>query len=209
MSQYMFGLNDTLDNACRSAMLNNEMYIACLMTHMEEIEGQNMKIVRAREFKKAHFEGGFNKNGRFNQGGGQRANVPFQGKGKQKVDNNQGVPSCAKCGKNHKSECLLGSNVCYRCGKPGHQIRDCRVKDENLQVQGAPKGQVAPNAQGGQAQAKGGRAPRNNRFYALHGRQEDEETPDVVTDMLQVFNFDVYALLDPGVNLQFVSPMLL
>ena len=33
-----------------------------------------------------------------------------------------------------------------------------------------------------------------------------EETPDVVTGMLQVFNFDVYALLDPGANLSFVSP---
>ena len=33
------------------------------MTHMEEIEGQNMKIVKAREFKKARFEGGFTKGG--------------------------------------------------------------------------------------------------------------------------------------------------
>ena len=54
--------------------------------------------------------------------------------------------SCAKCGKNHKGECLLGSNFCYWCGKPGHKLRDCRVKGENLQVLGAPKGQVAPNA---------------------------------------------------------------
>ena len=73
--------------------------------------------------------------------------------------------------------------------------------------------QGAPNAQGGQARAKGGQAQpkgaqvqRNNRFYALHGRQEVEETLDVVTDMLQVVNFVVYALLDPGANLSFVSP---
>src|SRR5688572_7694477 len=52
MSQYMSGLNDTLANACRSAMLNNDMDIARLMTHMEEVEGQNMKIVKARGFKK-------------------------------------------------------------------------------------------------------------------------------------------------------------
>ena len=31
-------------------------------------------------------------------------------------------------------------------------------------------------------------------------------TPDVVTGMLQVFNFDVYAILDPSANLSFVSP---
>src|SRR5688572_13671249 len=41
MIQYMFGLNDTLVNACRSAMLNTEMDIARLMTHMEEVERQN------------------------------------------------------------------------------------------------------------------------------------------------------------------------
>src|SRR5688572_27851169 len=63
MSQSMSWLSDTLANACRSAMLNNEMVIARLMTHMEDIEGQNMKIVKAREFKKARFEGGFSKGG--------------------------------------------------------------------------------------------------------------------------------------------------
>ena len=189
-------------------LCNNEIDIARLITHMEEIEGQNMKIVKAREFKKARFEGGFSKGG-----GGiakpqhrQGNNAPNPRFNKERVPNAQLFPPCAKCGKNHKGECLWGKNVCYRCGKPSHHSRDCRVKDPNLQVQGAPKGQVAPNAQGGQAQVKGGQAPRNNRFYALHGRQEVEETPDVVTDMLQVFNFDVYALLDPGANISFVSP---
>ena len=37
MSQFMSGLNDTLANGCRSAMLNMEMDIARLMTHMEEV----------------------------------------------------------------------------------------------------------------------------------------------------------------------------
>ena len=124
---------------------------------------------------------------------GKRANVPYQGKGKQKVDHYQEFPSCPSCGKRHKGECRAGMNVCFRCGKPGHHFRDCRVRDPNLQ--GAPKGQVSPNAQGGQAQAKGGQVQakggqvqRNNRFYALHRRQEVEETPDVVAGMLQVFN---------------------
>ncbi|MDV3170651.1 MAG: hypothetical protein Q8811_02750, partial [Candidatus Phytoplasma australasiaticum] len=111
----------------------------------------------------ARLERGFNKNERGNQGGGQRANTPFQGKGKQKVHDDQGVPLCSKCGKNHKGECLLGSNICYRFVKPYHKLRDCRVKGENLQVQGAPKGQVAPAANGGQAQ-------RNNRFYVSQSK---------------------------------------
>ena len=70
----------------------------------------------------------------------------------------------------------------------------------------ARKGQVAPNAQGGKGQARGVQGPRNNKFCALHDRQEMEEVPDVVTGILQVFHFDVYALIDPGANISFVSP---
>ena len=70
----------------------------------------------------------------------------------------------------------------------------------------APRGQVSPNVTGGQCQARGGQAPKNNRFYALHGRQEYEDVPDVVTGMLRVFHLDVYALIDPGANISFVSP---
>src|SRR5687767_4910941 len=79
MSQFMSGLNDTLKNACRSAMLNTEMDIARLMTHMEEVEGQNMKEQRVREFKRARHEGNLSKGG--GSGGkqpqGHRPNVPI------------------------------------------------------------------------------------------------------------------------------------
>ncbi|KAF5468689.1 hypothetical protein F2P56_012826 [Juglans regia] len=34
-------------------------------------------------------------------------------------------PLCPKCGKCHPGECRSGYGVCYRCGKPGHLIRDC------------------------------------------------------------------------------------
>ena len=63
MSQFMSGLNDTLVNACRSEMMIKEIDIARLMTHMEEIEGQNMKEQRIREFKRARHEGNFAKGG--------------------------------------------------------------------------------------------------------------------------------------------------
>lgn len=191
------------------------MDIARLMTHIEEVEGKNMKIIKAREFKKARFKGGFSKSGgriakpQHRQGN----NAPNPRFNKERVPNAQLLPPCAKCGRRHNGDCLAGMNVYYRCGKPGHHLRDCRVRDPNPEGQGAPKGKVAPNAQGGQAQvkggqaqARGGQAPRNNRFYALHGRQEVEETPDVVTGMLKVFNFDLYALLDLGANVSFVYP---
>ena len=36
---------------------------------------------------------------------------------------------------------------------------------------------------------------------------EQENTPDVVTDMLQVFYIIVYAFFDPGATLYFVTPL--
>ena len=45
-----------------------------------------------------------------------------------------------------------------------------------------------------------------NRLYAITSRQEKKNSPDVVTGMIKVFAFDVYALLDPGASLYFVTP---
>uniref|UniRef100_M1DK61 Gag-pol polyprotein n=1 Tax=Solanum tuberosum TaxID=4113 RepID=M1DK61_SOLTU len=48
--------------------------------------------------------------------------------------------------------------------------------------------------------------PKQNRLYALKIRGEQEGSPDVVTGMLKVFQLNVYALLDPGATLYFVTP---
>lgn len=37
--------------------------------------------------------------------------------------------------------------------------------------------------------------------------REQEESPDIVTGMLQVFYINVYALLDRGATLSFVTPL--
>ena len=41
---------------------------------------------------------------------------------------------------------------------------------------------------------------------AITIRQEEKNFPDVVTDMIKFFTFHVYALLDPGKSLSFVTP---
>ena len=41
--------------------------------------------------------------------------------------------------------------------------------------------------------------------YALPTRQEQEGSLDVVTSMFKVFHIDIYALLDPGTTLYFVT----
>ncbi|XP_070017574.1 uncharacterized protein [Nicotiana sylvestris] len=45
-----------------------------------------------------------------------------------------------------------------------------------------------------------------NRTYALVGRQDFESSSDVVTGILSVFSYDVYALIDLGSTLLYVTP---
>ena len=40
----------------------------------------------------------------------------------------------------------------------------------------------------------------------MYARQDQEESPDVVTGTLRVFDLDVYALFDQGTTLFFVTP---
>ena len=50
----------------------------------------------------------------------------------------------------------------------------------------------------GKDQASGSNeSPKKNHFYALRSRGEQDTSPDVMTDMLNVFSIDVYALIDP------------
>ena len=49
---------------------------------------------------------------------------------------------------------------------------------------------------------------KRNIIYALKGREEQEKSANVVTGMLKVFSTSVYALLDLGSTLSFVTPLL-
>lgn len=49
---------------------------------------------------------------------------------------------------------------------------------------------------------------RKNYIYDLYSGGEQQSSPKVVTGILQVFSIDVYALLDPGSTLYFVTPLI-
>ena len=68
------------------------------------------------------------------------------------------------------------------------------------------RGQVNGNSQA-QESGPSSNAPNKNRFYAFLSRDEQEDSPDVVTGMLHVFSINVYALLDSGATLYFVTPL--
>ena len=50
-------------------------------------------------------------------------------------------------------------------------------------------------------------ALKKNRFYALKSKGDQEYSPDVVTSMLQLFQINVYELLDTTAILSFVTPL--
>jgi len=94
--------------------------------------------------------------------------------------------TCIKCGKKHMGECLVGMDNCIGCGKSGDKVRDFP------NIRGQEKGSV-------QVQASGPRcdALKRNRLYVFLCRSDQEESPNVITSMLQVFSINVYDLLDP------------
>ena len=126
------------------------------------------------------------------------------------VSGTKTYPTCPKCSKNHPGECLAGKEGCFGCGQSGHRLKDCPSRQgqggNNGRAQSttsaAPAGR--PTQQGNSSGTGGGQ--RQNRLYALQARQDQEDSPDVVTGTLRVFDLDVYALLDPGATLSFVTP---
>ncbi|XP_055826375.1 uncharacterized protein LOC129894748 [Solanum dulcamara] len=44
------------------------------------------------------------------------------------------------------------------------------------------------------------------KLYAMGSRQDQEDSPNVVTGMIRVSSFDCYVLMDPGAMLSFVTP---
>lgn len=45
-----------------------------------------------------------------------------------------------------------------------------------------------------------------NRLYAIYSRQDQGDSPDIVTSMVKVFTFDMYDFLDTRESLYFLSP---
>ena len=83
---------------------------------------------------------------------------------------------------------------CFGYGKEGHKVRYC----PNLRIQ--DKGSVQDQASSASLDD-----PKRNHFYALCSRGEQQESPHMVTSMLQAFSIVVYVLLDPIDTLSFLT----
>ncbi|KAH0729478.1 hypothetical protein KY289_000666 [Solanum tuberosum] len=185
-----------------------------LMTHAQQVEGYKLRE-QAKENKKARIENydySQKKSGGGNRSHGQQnfsfpapssVSVPSSkfrqdqkgrasgSKYQRSVSGIKTYPTCPKCGKNHPGECLAGKEGCFGCATPAGRPTQ----------QGNSSG-----IGGGQHQNRLYALQRQNRLYALQARQDQEDSPDVVTGTLRVFDLDVYALLDPHATLSFVTP---
>ena len=77
-----------------------------------------------------------------------------------------------------------GSTGCFKCVHICHFMRDV-LRIGRVMLMGAIE-RAASN--GATSEAEGG----GNRRYAITSRQKKEDSPDVFTGMIQVFNFDVF-----------------
>ncbi|XP_070021983.1 uncharacterized protein [Nicotiana sylvestris] len=130
-------------------------------------------------------------------------------------------PRCDRCGRNHFIPCRQGSDACYAYGQLGHIMRHCPMTgrgsmDQPTASAGASSTSVRPPRQSMQTSAGRGRGrfgasgsgDQQNRIYALSSRQDLESSPDMVTNILSVFSIDMYALIDPGSTLSYISPFI-
>ncbi|KAG5600328.1 hypothetical protein H5410_031698 [Solanum commersonii] len=104
--------------------------------------------------------------------------------------------------------CCDGSIGCFKCRMSSHFMRECSKNKQRNGNEGnrAQFSSVAPPDRAAPRGATSGTNSGENRLYAITSRQEQENSPDVVTGLIKVFTLDVYTLLNAGANLFFVTP---
>ena len=126
---------------------------------------------------------------------------------------------CRQCVKLHLGVCQYGTNACFWCGMSGHMMSEYPQK--GIEGMTKPTGSaisssssvpysgrgVQPMGRGRGAKGAASSSGVQNHTYALANRQNSEASPDVVTGTLSIFSYDVYALVDPGSTLSYVTPL--
>ena len=94
----------------------------------------------------------------------------------------------------HEAKRLVGTGNFYGCGKSGHMKRDFPM----IKAQGKENAQA-------QAISPNPNFPKKNHFYILQSLGDQENSPDVITAMFQVFSINNYSLSDSGATFYFVT----
>ncbi|XP_049399683.1 uncharacterized protein LOC125863690 [Solanum stenotomum] len=211
MSLYVAGLSRQSSKEGKTTMLIGDIDLVRFMIHLQQVVEDKLKDREEFKDKRVKIIGDDvpaleNKDGCNRNSYNFRARLAYpQG---SMVPRGSKPPACAKCGRNHSGICHEGSIGCFRCGQSGHFMREYpknRQGSRNLSSRAqassvAPPDRMVPR---GVISSMGGGA---NRLYAINSRQEQEDSPDVVTGMIRVFDFAVFALLDSRASLSFVIP---
>ncbi|KAL5844407.1 hypothetical protein ACOSQ4_010365 [Xanthoceras sorbifolium] len=128
---------------------------------------------------------------------------------------------CEHCGRRHPGECWKLTGACLRCGSHDHFLRDCphvRSIPAQQSERSAPttsRGRT-PNQAGTEGGSHRGvsesvakpdsRAPA--RVYGVRA-QEDKDAPDVIADIISIFDTTAIALIDPRSTHSYICDALL
>ncbi|KAF3651429.1 hypothetical protein FXO37_18005 [Capsicum annuum] len=181
MSKFVSGVNDSVVNEYRSAMLNSDITLAKLMTHAQQIEKQKVRT-REKQNKRAK-SGSFS----FAQSKSEERNrSQFCPKSVAPAPSSASVPvpkfrdgSRDKAPGSKSQGSVSSARTNLLCQACGHRIREC--PQSGLQGQQIHSAALfgRPNQQGATSSATSGQRP--NRLYALYTRQDQENSLDVVT----------------------------
>ncbi|XP_060210596.1 uncharacterized protein LOC132637537 [Lycium barbarum] len=118
----------------------------------------------------------------------------------------------------HSGQCCIGSGACYACGRIGHMMRDCLLRngENGAQPTGSTVGSsssIRPVEKGWQVPVGCGRgrggasssSGHQNCIYALAERQDLESSPDADTCRLPIFYHDICALIDSSSTLLYAT----
>ncbi|KAA0037488.1 RVT_1 domain-containing protein/zf-CCHC domain-containing protein/RVP_2 domain-containing protein [Cucumis melo var. makuwa] len=100
---------------------------------------------------------------------------------------------CTSCGRNHRGQRLVGADVCYQCGQPGHFNKDCPQlsttvqRDQRVWSQTVEQSRVSAILIEGidDARKKGvvWRPRQHGKVYSMN-QQEADDPLDVITEPL-------------------------